>query len=1084
MKIFLSVFLLLGTSLYLKAQIKINELMASNATTIADNAGSYSDWLELYNTTGSPIDLAGYYLTDNYANKIKFRFTTTANQVVVPANGYLIIWASGVVSRGSKHTSFSLSADGEELALVLPDGATIVDSLSFGPQRGDVSYGREPNGSATFKYFSPASPGAVNQTVNSYSGLALPPVFSAESGFYQNTFSLTITTSEPAGTIYYTTDGSDPSSSNTGGTTYTYKNQYPENVGQSAGPSFNKTYTSYLYNGTPVSLVNRNSPVQPNVISDISTTIKYSYTPPQADSVYKAMTVRARVYVPGKLPSDIVSRIFFFTPTGLSKYTVPVVSIQTTPSRLFDYNQGIYVAGKDFVDYRNGTNTTGIQKNYFRSTEIPINFEILDTNGVKFSQNVGMRIHGGGSRDLDKKSLRFYASGAYGNNEFDYPLIPTLPFTNFKRFLLKTSGNDYERTLFRDASISQMAKGLNFETQESRPAVMFINGEYWGIHHIMERLDEYYYANHYGIDSDSIEHYDGIENNVPVIENDSKHWDTTLTFMKTQSMSNTANYNYIKQRIDVESFMDYTILELYVANWDWPVGNITYWRYKTPYNVNKPKGKDGRWRWALYDTDLSFEEYNENYFTKFDNPSADNYPYKYLIQNTTFKNEFINRYADLINTYFKPDRLLGIINAKKNVINAEIKGNITRWQRPSTYANWLGFVNLMTTFANQRPPIVRGHIQSRFSLTGQYDLTVNVSNADHGYVRVNTIDILPTTPGVSAAPYPWTGKYFYKSDNSVSVVIRGRPKPGYKFKHWVYNATILTDSVLTITPTSARSYTAVFESSILSDNPVPTAGMLGTCGYTLMGWDSLSTPGTTPANMKFVYMADGDPGISSAIAGYTNGAYNLTSSTRINGRNARGFSFINTGGGNNAGYPATGSGGQLGGAILALNTQDKSEVKVKWKGRTIAVGAREYGIRLQYRIGDQLAFDNLLDSNNQIIEYSRGVAGDSAVFEVVLPATLLNQPYIQLMWRYYKKNGSSSNRDELGIDDIIVESQRELSGITAAGISTEQDGSLLSTVKVGSTSNVLYEAKRYIELRPGFETNPSALFRAQIIGCP
>lgn len=228
---------------------------------------------------------------------------------------------------------------------------------------------------------------------------------------------------------------------------------------------------------------------------------------------------------------------------------------------------------------------------------------------------------------------------------------------------------------------------------------------------------------------------------------------------------------------------------------------------------------------------------------------------------------------------------------------------------------------------------------------------------------------------MSASPYPWMGKYFYKSDNSLPVVIRARAKPGYKFKHWVYNATILTDSVQTITATSARSYTAVFESAILSDNPVPTVALLEACGYSFTAWDSTSAAGTTPANMKFVYMADGDPGVSSAIAGYTNGAYNLTSSTRINGRNARGFSFINTGGGNNPGYPATGTGGQLGGAILAINTLGKSSVKVKWTGRTIAVGAREYGIRLQYRIGDQLAFDNLLDSNNQIIEYSRGVAG-------------------------------------------------------------------------------------------------------------
>lgn len=1072
--ILLSVFLCCST--WLSAQIKINELMASNAATITDNAGAYSDWLELYNTTSSSIDLAGYYITDTYSNKTKFRFTTSTGQVIVPANGYLIIWASGEVSRGVKHTSFSLSADGEVLALVMPDGTTIVDSLSFGPQWRDLSYGREPNGSATFKYFSPASPGSVNLTANSYTGLAAPPVFSAGTGYYQNPFSLTISSTEPGATIYYTTDGSDPSSGNVAGTTYSYKNQYPENVGQSAGPSFNNTYRSYQYTGTPISIVNRNSPVQANVVSNISTTIQYSYTPPQADSVYKGTTVRARVYAPGKLPSEIISKIYFFTPDGLAKYTVPVVSIQTTPSRFFDYNDGIYVAGKDFVDYRNGTNTSGTQKNYNRSTEIPVNFEILETNGVTFSQNVGARIHGSGSRDLDKKSMRFYASGAYGAAEYNYPLVPTLPFTNFKRFLMKTSGNDYERTLFRDASISQMAKGLNFETQESRPSVMFINGEYWGIHHIMERLDEYHYANHYNIDADSIEHYTGFnDNNVPEIEDDSGHWGTTLNFMKNNALSNTSNYNYIKERIDVESFIDYTVMELYAANWDWPIGNITYWRYKTPYSSTKPKGKDGRWRWALYDTDLSFEEYNENYFTKFDNPNTADYPYIYLIQNTEFKNQFITRYADLINTQFQPSRLLDIINAKKAILEAEIRGNITRWQRPATYANWVGFVNLMTTFANQRPPIVRGHIQSRFSLNnGQFNLTVNVSNAAHGYVKVNTIDILPTTPGVSASPYPWTGVYF----KDVAVVIRPRAKSGYKFKHWLYNSTILPDSVQTVTVASSVSYTAVFESAILSENPVPSAASLSVCGYVFKEWAATSASGTTPANMKFVYMVDSDPGVNSAIAGFTNNVYNLTSATRINGLGPNGFSFVNTGSG--TAYPGT----KLGGAILALNTQGQDIVRVKWKGRTIAVGAREYGIRLQYRIGDQVNFADLLDANSQVIEYSRGVAGDSAVFEVELPVTLLNQPYIQLLWRYYKKNGSSSNRDELGIDDIIVESTRVLSGVTASGASTVQAGSVISTASVSGNSTVLYEAKRSVVLQPGFGTNHGAVFTAQINGCP
>lgn len=173
----------------------------------------------------------------------------------------------------------------------------------------------------------------------------------------------------------------------------------------------------------------------------------------------------------------------------------------------------------------------------------------------------------------------------------------------------------------------------------------------------------------------------------------------------------------------------------------------------------------------------------------------------------------------------------------------------------------------------------------------------------------------------------------------------------------MYNATILTDSVLTVIATANRSYTAVFE-------VVP----LDPCGFRFTEWASTSTPGTSPANMKFVYMADSDPGVSSLIAGYTSGAFNLGGSTRINGLGTRGFSFINTGG-ENVGYPAT----KLGGALLILSTTGKDEVRVRWTGRTIKINLRQYAIRLQYRIGDQGSFTDVLNDNNQVVEYIRVV---------------------------------------------------------------------------------------------------------------
>lgn len=169
--------------------------MASNVSVIADNTGDYTDWIELYNPSSSPIDLASYYITDDLT-LTNFRFTTTAGQVVVPANGYLLIWASGAIARGPLHTSFSLSASGEAIALVSPDGLTIIDSFSFTKQRVDVSYGRLPDG-GDLKFFAVPTPLAANTASNSYDKILDSPTFSRKGGFFDTPFSLTISTNEP-----------------------------------------------------------------------------------------------------------------------------------------------------------------------------------------------------------------------------------------------------------------------------------------------------------------------------------------------------------------------------------------------------------------------------------------------------------------------------------------------------------------------------------------------------------------------------------------------------------------------------------------------------------------------------------------------------------------------------------------------------------------------------------------------------------------------------------------------------------------------------------------------------------------------
>lgn len=1071
--------------------IYINEVMASNDNVITDNVGEYSDWIELYNSNPISVDLANYYISDESSLLTKSRFTSTTGQVVIPANGYLLIWASGIVGRGAKHTNFSLSASGEAIILVAPNGTTIIDGFSFGNQRTNVSYGRLPNGGVDFKYFSPSSPNTSNVTNNAFNEILTPPIFSHQTGFFTSSFSLTLSHTDPNVSITYTTDSSIPSVSNFSPKSFNYKNSYIENPGNSGGSLMSKNYQSYSYS-SPISIQDKSQ--SPNQTSSFSSTWHQSAGYVPTTPAKKGTVIRAYATKAGALPSDVATNTYFFNLSGTKENSLPIISLNVQESHLFDYNTGIYTAGVHFDWWRAANPSSPADDfspaNYYNKGddwEYPGHFDLIENNTNSFQANIGVRINGGTTRTYRMKSLRLYARSKYGSSSIEKKVFDDLPYTSYNSLLLHNAGQDAIFTLIKDASIHQAVAHLNFDTQAHRPSVVYLNGEYWGIHNIRQRYDKYYYSQKYDVNPDNL---DVITTIYPqpsnIDEGDAVHYNATKSYIETNGLQNQNNYDYIKTQIDVTNLIDYQIAEIYFANLDWPNNNIGLWRERVAYNQTAPKGKDGKWRWYLYDIDsgthLDFVNANtlEGASSSVDSPDATFFLRSFLLNNS-FKNDFINRFADLLNTAFLPSRLNGIFVNNKNLISNEILNHSNRWDWPFSISVWNNEINKSLTFIQQRPAYQRSHIRNKWGISGEYNLTVNVSNAAHGYVRVNSIDILPTTPGVASNPYPWTGSYF----NNIPIQIRPIAKIGYKFKHWLYNSTILTDSVQTITTNAARSYTAVFELNIISENPIPTAASLGSCGYSFKTWDANAASGTSPASMKFVYMNESDPTINATIAGFTSGAYNLTSRTRINGLGDNGCSFINTGNTDgNIGYPGI----KLGGAILAINTLNKSNVSVAWIGRTITANSRVYKIRLQYRIGDIQPFIDLLDTNGQVVEYIRGNSGTNSIMEeVYLPNNLLNQPYVQLFWRYYysgvQNDINSGARDELAIDDIIIKSERNLTGNSLAGSHVEGANKIFSTANVSFSNSMSYQASQAITLTPGFRAEPNVVFTAQIIGC-
>ncbi len=189
-------------SLPLTAQ-QLNEIQSSNVSTYIDDLNKYPDWIELRNPTGSPVSLNGYGLSDNPNSPFKWVFPN----VSIPANGYLVVFASGENRRNPSqrlHTNFSLSAGGEIVVLTAPNG-TEVDRIPAVAMYTGISYGHTATGWA---FFAQPTPAAAN-TTTAFPRIVAPPVFSQQGGMYLTSVTLTLT-AESGAVIHYTTDGTLP----------------------------------------------------------------------------------------------------------------------------------------------------------------------------------------------------------------------------------------------------------------------------------------------------------------------------------------------------------------------------------------------------------------------------------------------------------------------------------------------------------------------------------------------------------------------------------------------------------------------------------------------------------------------------------------------------------------------------------------------------------------------------------------------------------------------------------------------------------------------------------------------------------
>jgi hypothetical protein len=623
--------------------------------------------------------------------------------------------------------------------------------------------------------------------------------FSSPAGFYPDSIYVSIISQDDNVEIHYTLNGNEPTELSP---LYSDSILIKSRIGELDSYSAIPTNPGFNY---PI-----------NGYDSIKANTR-GWLPPFTES-YKSTVLKAKAFGNGNLSSPTAIATYFIDPLLSNRFSMSVLSLTTDSVNLFSNETGIYVYGNDTIDGGNYN---------MDNAEREVHFELFEPDGtLGLSQDCGILNHGGGGKLAPQKSFKMVARTSYGSNSFDYPLFTDKNTDKFKSFLLRNGGHRPD-CYPRDDLAGQIVKNMNFEVQYTRHVIVFINGEYWGIQSIKDILDEHYLENKYNVnDADvAVLVYDGtVDDGLP---NDNQHYLNMRNFAVNNDMTDTNNYNYISTQMDIENFVDYQNSEIYLGNGDWPHNNIKYWRYRSlTYNPLAGVNLDGRWRWMMYDLDGGFGGdctgiyFGHNALVNALSPTAGNYTLllRSLLVSPKFKNLFINRCADLMNTEFLPSRVSAIAAATNAEITPEMTEHVNRWRYPSvdttlalraneipSLTKWNTINSSLQTFATRRASKIRQHYMDYFSLPDTADVMIDVSDTAAGRVQFSTLIIDENTVGVIGSAYPWIGKYF----TTIEIPIKAIARPGYRFVNWINTNITNPDTVVVIS--SDTSFTAVFE---------------------------------------------------------------------------------------------------------------------------------------------------------------------------------------------------------------------------------------------------------------------------------
>lgn len=794
----------------------INEFMASNATTICDSFGSYSDWIELYNSTDTDMDISGFGISDNLSQPMKYRFP---DGTTIAAKGYLVVFCSGNegIQNGELHAPFGLRSYGEDVVIANRAGR-IIDSYSFKNQETDVSVARIPDGAGEFQSNSQPSPGYPN-TGAGYSAfdaanrLPLGGVYISEFGgstgsvatdwveLHNSTgsavslagYGISNNPKNPAKWVFpdisiepgeylllYATGSADKAQkknlklnfciSSTGEALFFFgpNGKLIDKLsagrmrsGQSYGRdgSDNRFYyaepTPGAQNGkgyegiTQLPAFSVTPGIYDNAVTVAITagegeTIRYTTdctTPNASSEVYsgelsisKNSVIRAAAFRDGYLSGDVATATYLFRSDGVN-HALPVVILVTDPDNLWNSKTGIYATGDQFDPDAASYADTLKSATYYQAKfateeqvdtiwEKPAAFSLFDDNGKQvFTQNVGIRIAGSFGRGRAQKGFNVIARKEYGKGSMEYPFFENRPYKEYKAVVLRAGAQDQNRSKIRDELASGLLEGtdINILYQAYRPTVLYLNGEYWGVYFMKEKRNRFFVAQH-----------ENTENNVDLAigkgfkqrtYGDNSDWVSLYKYATSHDLSSAEAYAYVSERMDVDSFRDYMIAEIYNGNTD-------------TYNFQYYRLKGGKWKFIFYDFCWGFQSPgHETLAFRMGKTPSDVCSAKLfaaMLQNKGWRDSFCRRFGELLNTAFAPERVSALIEELYGYVEPEIKREREKFNKDTfmgvkqpntnlgTYEGFQSEISKLKDFAQRRPEELKRQLQSNLGLSDSY----------------------------------------------------------------------------------------------------------------------------------------------------------------------------------------------------------------------------------------------------------------------------------------------------------------------------------------------------------------------------